>query len=535
MRPEAGHAVPKSAKPTPTPSSQPWSAASIPSSAAKHPAYAQAEKDEFRAITFDACNPKDFKIVRSVIEQAAGVRLGYSEEEKGGLRIWVLSSSEYGQRKAACTYILYRLAKDSFPFELLSNALLCKTLPVPRYVETHALAARIFKDNAVLLKAKEVGVLVDLTFLHEERLIYLMAVDDSRRKAMQRWLQAEAEDLCGTLAIDFVADRPSGYPDLHFSDDDDSSMSSAPSSPRHTGSSGQGFPPAIEEAESEWPSLGSSVTTTGGIAVAEQATLLEEERLRRRAATDLKIDEDESPPSSTRWAAGAKVLAKYSEMSHTWKPATVEQAERDGSVVVTFDGYSDETRLPIQRIKDYIIELPPIAIGSIESVKYTTLDPAAKEWNFTAPAPVAFDGGYGSDTETVKADCEYINAPAVAEHAGLNSLMEWATNYALEMRAAPAARAVFDAPCTGDYKQLAEIWDCADVKNKPVENIPVDIKAEASSKGFFDKVKEIKDGLKISAAAPKDVLAEANQQMGLPTVGPLPQQADELMKALGIV
>ena len=41
--------------------------------------------------------------------------------------------------------------------------------------------------------------------------------------------------------------------------------------------------------------------------------------------------------------------------------------------------------------------------------------------------------------------------------------------------------------------------------------------------------------LGITTTTPKDALAEANanEQMGLPTEGPLPQQADALMKALG--
>ena len=52
--------------------------------------------------------------------------------------------------------------------------------------------------------------------------------------------------------------------------------------------------------------------------------------------------------------------------------------------------------------------------------------------------------------------------------------------------------------------------------------------------GFIDDVKKIKEALGITAAVPKEVLAEANEQMGLPTEGPLPQQAGKLMDALGL-
>ena len=52
--------------------------------------------------------------------------------------------------------------------------------------------------------------------------------------------------------------------------------------------------------------------------------------------------------------------------------------------------------------------------------------------------------------------------------------------------------------------------------------------------GFLDNVKKIKEALGVTAVVPKDVLAEANAQMGLPTEGPLPKQADTLMEALGL-
>ena len=52
--------------------------------------------------------------------------------------------------------------------------------------------------------------------------------------------------------------------------------------------------------------------------------------------------------------------------------------------------------------------------------------------------------------------------------------------------------------------------------------------------GLLDNVKKIKDALEIDVSAPKQVLAEANEQMGFPTEGPLPNQADKLMEALGL-
>ncbi len=51
---------------------------------------------------------------------------------------------------------------------------------------------------------------------------------------------------------------------------------------------------------------------------------------------------------------------------------------------------------------------------------------------------------------------------------------------------------------------------------------------------FLDKIKLIKEALCIDAMAPKDALAEANEQMGLATAGPLPQQAQALVDALGL-
>ena len=52
--------------------------------------------------------------------------------------------------------------------------------------------------------------------------------------------------------------------------------------------------------------------------------------------------------------------------------------------------------------------------------------------------------------------------------------------------------------------------------------------------GFFDKVKQIKKALCILAEIPKEAIGEANQQMGLPTEGPLPEQVDALMAKLGL-
>jgi hypothetical protein len=52
--------------------------------------------------------------------------------------------------------------------------------------------------------------------------------------------------------------------------------------------------------------------------------------------------------------------------------------------------------------------------------------------------------------------------------------------------------------------------------------------------GMLDKVKQIKEALGIRAAIPTDAIGEANQQMGLPTEGPLPKQVDALMAGLGL-
>ena len=54
------------------------------------------------------------------------------------------------------------------------------------------------------------------------------------------------------------------------------------------------------------------------------------------------------------------------------------------------------------------------------------------------------------------------------------------------------------------------------------------------SLGFVDKVRLIKETLGIRAEFPKEVLAEANEQMGLVSEGPLPRQADALISALGL-
>ncbi|KAL1496680.1 hypothetical protein AB1Y20_014274 [Prymnesium parvum] len=52
--------------------------------------------------------------------------------------------------------------------------------------------------------------------------------------------------------------------------------------------------------------------------------------------------------------------------------------------------------------------------------------------------------------------------------------------------------------------------------------------------GMLAKVKAIKDSLGITATVPKDVVAEANAQIGLCSQGPLIQQVDALMEALGL-
>ena len=52
--------------------------------------------------------------------------------------------------------------------------------------------------------------------------------------------------------------------------------------------------------------------------------------------------------------------------------------------------------------------------------------------------------------------------------------------------------------------------------------------------GMLDKLKQIKEALGICAAIPTDAIGEANQQMGLPTEGPLPKQVDALMAELGL-
>ena len=44
----------------------------------------------------------------------------------------------------------------------------------------------------------------------------------------------------------------------------------------------------------------------------------------------------------------------------------------------------------------------------------------------------------------------------------------------------------------------------------------------------------VKDALDISANSTKDAIAEANEQMGLSSSGPLPAQVDALCKALGL-
>jgi len=48
------------------------------------------------------------------------------------------------------------------------------------------------------------------------------------------------------------------------------------------------------------------------------------------------------------------------------------------------------------------------------------------------------------------------------------------------------------------------------------------------------KVEQIKAALGIAATTPKDAITQANEQMGLPTQGPLPAQVDALMKELGL-
>ena len=234
---------------TSAPSAPPAAMPSKPSR--RHPAYATAEDEHsFASISFRGCNPKDFKIVRSVIEQAAGVRLAYTEES-GGLTVRILSP-DFGRRKAACTYILYRLSGDDFPFGLLSPNL-CHIIKLPPHVDIRAFAARIFKENKVFLKAKEVGVLVDLTFLNAERLIYIMAVDARPQQAMRQWIIAEAAHATDKAFAELVASESA---DARGGSPPDSASSSA-SSLRQTGSGAPFWPQAAEEnATDSWPALG---------------------------------------------------------------------------------------------------------------------------------------------------------------------------------------------------------------------------------------------------------------------------------------
>jgi len=52
--------------------------------------------------------------------------------------------------------------------------------------------------------------------------------------------------------------------------------------------------------------------------------------------------------------------------------------------------------------------------------------------------------------------------------------------------------------------------------------------------GMLGKINIIKESLGITAALPKDAVAEANEQVGLRTEGPLFKQVDELIAALGL-
>ena len=51
---------------------------------------------------------------------------------------------------------------------------------------------------------------------------------------------------------------------------------------------------------------------------------------------------------------------------------------------------------------------------------------------------------------------------------------------------------------------------------------------------FVDKLQKIKDYFVIGAIAPKDIVAEANEQMGLEPTGALPAQVDAIMEAVGL-
>jgi hypothetical protein len=58
--------------------------------------------------------------------------------------------------------------------------------------------------------------------------------------------------------------------------------------------------------------------------------------------------------------------------------------------------------------------------------------------------------------------------------------------------------------------------------------------AASGTPTFLDKVKLIKEALELAATGPKDVVAEANEQMGLEAQGALPKQVDALVSALGL-
>lgn len=51
---------------------------------------------------------------------------------------------------------------------------------------------------------------------------------------------------------------------------------------------------------------------------------------------------------------------------------------------------------------------------------------------------------------------------------------------------------------------------------------------------FVDKLQKIKDYFVIGAIAPKEIVAEANEQMGLEPTGALPAQVDAIMEAVGL-
>lgn len=108
-------------------------------------------------------------------------------------------------RRAAAVYVYYRLTSaeawqsapaskrsSTFPFELLGPDLSLKFTVPSRFILS-MLSRALFHGGDLWAKTKELGVLIDVSFLESSRLIQILSTNAKQRAAMADWILCVAE------------------------------------------------------------------------------------------------------------------------------------------------------------------------------------------------------------------------------------------------------------------------------------------------------------------------------------------------------